>query len=246
MKKETTPVSNQPVTRRYNRHGKRRGKYAYAAPLGMLISTLALVGALALVFSGISAVRKVTDTTTNMGETMYYFLEPLLHYNPTPFEDITQTEQDAFLKAATYRVSLAEQNRMLKEADENCRYPVDDSGRIVVPVKEIEESYNALFGSASPLTHRSLEEENLLFSDADDCYYVPFQSLNSGYKPVIDYIKQRGTTFTVRIGFVANKDIKIDDHGNEITPTADMATYYQTYTVIQYPGGYYVNACKDD
>lgn len=235
----------RPVTRRYNRHGRRRGKYAYAAPLGMLISLLALVGIAAVVITGISAIRSATDTT-ELKEKFYYFLEPVLTYNPEPFENIEDTEQDAFLSAAAYRVSLAEQVRMLVEGDESCRYAVDDQGRIAVPLAELEASYNALFGSASPLTHRSLEDDNLTFSNADNCYYVPFQVANTGYVPVVDSVKHQGSTYTVRVGFVANNDIKLDEHGNSLDPTADMATYYQTYTLIEYDGGYYIDACVNE
>lgn len=235
----------RPVTRRYNRHGKRRGKYAYAAPLGMLISLLAIVGIVAVVFTGISAIQNATDAA-ELKEEFYYFLEPVLAYNPEPFENIQETEQDAFLSAAAYRVSLAEQVRMLVEADESCRYAVDDQGRIAVPLAELEASYNALFGPASPLTHRSLEDDGLTFSNADNCYYVPFQSLSTGYVPVVDSVKHRGNTYTVRVGFVANNDIKLDAHGNSLEPTADMATYYQTYTLLEYDGGYFINACADE
>ena len=135
---------------------------------------------------------------------------------------------------------------MLVESDESCRYAVDDQGRIAVPLAELEASYNALFGPASPLTHRSLEDDNLTFSGADNCYYVPFQAANTGYVPVVDSVKHRGNTYTVRVGFVANNDIKLDAHGNTLTPTADMATYYQTYTLLEYDGGYFINACSDE
>lgn len=242
---ELTDKKERPVTRRYSRSGKRRGKFAYAAPLGMLISLLAIVGVVALVFTGISAIRSATDTSA-LKEEFYYFLEPVLTYNPEPFENIEETEQDAFLSAAAYRVSLAEQVRMLVEADESCRYAVDDQGRIAVPLAELEASYNALFGPASPLTHRSLDDDGLTFSSADNCYYVPFQSLDSGYVPVVDTVTHRGSTYTVRVGFVANNDIKLDAHGNRLDPTADMATYYQTYTLVEYDGGYYINACADE
>ncbi len=242
---EPTVEKQRPVTRRYNKHGRRRGKYAYAAPLGMLISLLSIVGVITLVMTGVDYIKKAADTSA-LKEEMYYFLEPVFAYNPEPFEDITQTEQDAFLSAAAYRVSLAEQVRMLVENDESCRYPVDDQGRIAVPLVELEASYNALFGPSSPLTHRSLEGDNLVFSSSDSCYYVPFQSANSSYVPVVDWVKHRGSTYEVRVGFVANNDVKIDSHGNSIPPTADMATHYQTYTLEEYNGGYYINACTTE
>lgn len=232
-------------TNRYNKRGLRRGKYRYAAPLGAFVSLLSLVGVAAIVCGIIFGVRKATDTTA-LKEEMYYFLEPLMLYNPTPFDGIEGEEQDAFLNAAAYKISKTEQVRMLRESDENCQYAVDDQGRIVVSVEEIEESYNTLFGPASPLTHRSLEESGLVFSEADNCYYVPFESLVSGYQGVVDYVKRRGNTYTVRVGYVSNKDIPLDEHGNAMPATVKMAAYFQTYTLIRYDGGYYVNACADE
>ncbi len=237
--------SAAPASRRYDKQGRRRGRFGYAASLGWLITLLSLIGVVAVVFAGVSAVRRATDTSA-LKEEFYYYLEPVLSYNPTPFEDISVTEQDAFLQAATYRVALAEQNRMLFEHDESCRYAVDDAGRIAVPVEELEASYNALFGTESPLTHRSLEKDNILYSEADGCYYVPFQSLATGYTAVVDRVKHRGSTYTVRVGFVANGDVKINEHGKEIPPTADMATYFQTYTLVEAGEGYYISACANE
>ena len=236
----------RPVTRRYNKRGKRRGKYAYAAPLGMLISLLALVGVIALVVSGINAIRRSADTSA-LEEELYYFLEPVLVYTPAAFEDIdTAEEQDVFLNAAAYRVMLAEQIRMLREGDETTQYAVDDNGRLAVPVKEIDASYDALFGTAAPLTHRSLGDSGLLYSEADGYYYVPFEVANTGYRVVVDTVKRKGNTYLVRVGYVLNTDILLDEHGNEIKPTADMATHYQTYTRTRTGESYYISACADN
>ena len=51
------PVKRRPVTRRYNKKGRRIGKYAYAAPLGMLISFLSILGVVAIIISGIGAIH---------------------------------------------------------------------------------------------------------------------------------------------------------------------------------------------
>ncbi len=237
----------RPVTRRYNRRGARRGKYAYAAPLGVLISLLCVVGIVALIFTGVNAIRRATDTT-ELEEEMYYYLEPVLVYTPTAFdlEEAPETEQDAFLNAAAYQVMLAEQIRMLRESDESCRYAVDDNGRIAVPVTEIETAYDTLFGTKAVLTHRSLEESGLEYSESDQYYYVPFEVANTGYRPVVDYVKRRSGSYEVRIGFVANTDVRLDEHGNELQPTADMASHYQTYTLARKDDSYHIIACKDE
>lgn len=236
---------SRPVTRRYNKWGKRRGRYAYAAPLGMLISLLAVVGVIALVVTGVGAIRKSMDTTP-LKEELYYFLEPVLVYTPTAFTAEEPAEQDAFLNAAAYRVLLAEQIRMLREADEYTQYAVDDNGRLAIPVAEIEASYDVLFGTGMPLTNRTLEASGLTYSEADGCYYVPFEVANTGYRPVVDSVKRRGGTYRVRVGYVPITDIRMDEHGNEIKPTADMAAHYQTYTLTRTGETYYISACADN
>ncbi len=237
-------AASRPVTRRYNKKGRRRGKYAYAAPLGVFISLLSIVGVIAIVMTGIGAVRNATDTT-QLGEEIYYFLEPLLMYSPTPFEGVEQ-EQDAFLNAAAYRVMQEEQIRMLREKDETCAYPVDDSGRIAVPVEEVVTAYQILFGADANLTHRSIEESSLSYSEADNCYYVPFETLNNVSVPVIDYVKRSMYSCEIRIGFVPLTDIGLDERGNEMDPTPDMATHFQTYTLKLDDGVYYIYACRDE
>ncbi len=245
-------IEEAPVSARVNERGHRRGRNPHAALVGGLISFLSIVGVITIIWGGIWWVRQAADTT-EFKEEFYYFLEPVLAYTPEPFEDIAATEQDAFLDAAAYRVSLAEQIRMMQEQQKNsnaeleCNYAVDDQGRLAIPVEEIEASYRALFGPDAPLTHRSVEENALTYSQADDCYYVPFNELMTGYRPVIESIKRRTGTYTVRVGFVANNDIAIDDHGNEVTPTADMAAYFQTYTFKRIDNDtYYTSACAHE
>lgn len=243
-------VSNpRPLTRRYNKKGRRRGKYAYAAPLGMLISLLSIIGVIALIVNVVGIVRDATDTT-ELGEEIYYFIEPLLIYSPTPFEGVAQ-EQDAFLNAAAYRVLHAEQIRMQQEmqqgGDGTTDYGVDEeTGRIMVPAEEIEESYKILFGDKATFTHRSIGDMAYVEAENEAYYYVPFETLVGAYRHVIDYVDQGMNSCEIRIGFVLTTDIGIDDHGNEIEPTVEMATHFQTYTLHLENGHYYVYSCKDE
>ena len=99
---EQPTEEKRPVTRRYNKHGKRRGKFAYAAPVGFLVSLLSIVGVIAIVLGVVRFVQKQTDDTA-LKEELYYYLEPLLLYSPEPFDNAAKEEQDAFLNAAAYR-----------------------------------------------------------------------------------------------------------------------------------------------
>ncbi len=251
MDKKPTTATEKP-TARFDENGNRRGQNKYAALIGGIITLTSLIGIIAIIWGGIWWVRQASDTTA-LKEEFYYFLEPVLAYSPEPFDNIAETEQDALLDAAAYRVCIAEQIRMMQEQQKNsgaevvCNYPVDDQGRIAIPVEEIEASYRTLFGPDAKLTHRSVEANALSYSEADKCYYVPFNELMTGYQPVIESIKRTGRNYTVRVGFVANNDIAIDSHGNQVTPTADMAAYFQTYTFNRVDNDtYYISGCKHE
>lgn len=237
---------SRPVTRRYNRNGKRRGKYAYAAPLGVLVSFLAVVGVAALILVGVFSIRAATDISY-MEEELFYFLEPAMFYTPEPFEDAATQEQDPFLNAAAFRVMQAEQIRMLREGDETCQYPVDDNGRIAVPVEEIEASYKVMFGPEAVLTHRSTEG-NVEYSEADACYYVPFEIPATGYIPFIVSMKRTLSTYEIRLGFVQNADIQLDEYGNDVPPTEEQAAFFQTYTLQRdkEKDTYFIKSCVNE
>lgn len=246
---EETPAAPKarPVTRRYNKHGKRRGKFAYAAPVGFLVSLLSIIGVIAIIVNVVGFIQKKNDDTA-LKQELYYYLEPLLIYSPEPFDNAAKEEQDAFLNAAAYRVYLAEQNRMLHEKDEYPQYPVDENFRIAVPVKEVDKAYDALFGKKAKLTHRTIEGSGVEYSEGDGCYYIPFVPASIGYEIVIDKVTQRAKQYEVRVGFVPVTDIEYDEHGNAIAPTADQATHFQTYTLTRNKkaGTYYIKSCKDE
>ncbi len=245
QEKELIEETARPVTRRYNKRGTRRGKYAYAAPLGVLISLLSILGVVALVFGGIRLVGHLTDTTALQAE-VDYFLEPIKAYNPAPFDNIADAEeQDAFLHAAAYKLSLTEQIRMLREGDENTKYNVDDSGRIIIPAEEMTAAYASLFGADAPLTPRTIAEDSVTYNAADTCYHVPFDTINSGYRGVIESFKKRGDTYTVRMAYVSITDIELDERGNELPPAPADATYTQIYTVKKTDAGFCLVACDD-
>lgn len=225
---------------------KRRRQSKSAFLVGLLMSALSVVGVVALVMGGISWIRSATDTSA-LKESVYYYLEPVLMYTPTSFENVNETEQDNLLMASAYRVMQKEQIRMLREKDDTSAYAVDDNGRIAVPVDEVLFSYQTLFGAEATLQHRSVEAGNLEYSEADSCYYIPFETANTGYKPVVLSIKNGWKTYKVRVGYVPITDIPLDEYGNEMDPTEEMATHFQTYTLQKLEDDtYYIRSCVDE
>ena len=219
---------------RYTRTGQRRGQRRWAAPLGLLVLLLAIVGVVALVITGINAIRKSQDDTA-LKEELYDFLLPVMQYNPTAFENPDDSRQDALILAAIWRITETERIRQLQEKDSASLYSIDDDGRMLVPLEEVNESYAVLFGKDAKPYHHTIGEEGMSFTfqyDPDEGYYhVPLISSTSMYTPLVDTLKKKGDTIDVRVGYVLTTKIGIDDKGKEIPPTAADADHFQIYTV---------------
>ncbi len=227
---------------RYGKNGKRRGRFAFAAPLGFIMSILAVIGAVTVVSAGVQAVRNLTDDTA-LREEAYYFLQPLTTYNPTPeFSDVNEEDLDELLQAAVWRIINTERIRMLREKDDNTAYELDGNGRLIVAVKEVEDAYHYLFGNDAVLHNRSLEDDDLEYSEKNACYYVPFNFTNSLYQPVIDTIRRNGGDYAVKVAYVSVNDLKVDEHGENIDPTPDMASFSQVYVLRRTDGHFIVTA----
>ena len=223
-------------SRRYTRGGKRKGHFRFAAPLGLLVLLLALTGVVSLVVVGVQAIQRATDDTDLRTE-LCDFLEPLTNYYPIEsFDHPDDSQQDALMLAAIWKVTEAERIRMLREDAETSQYALDDNGRMVIPIEEIKASYASLFGSdAVPYLHTIGEEDSAFttfeYDEAAGCYYVPSSFTDSIYQAVPDTLKKKGRTYTLRMGYVPLRNIGVDEKGDPVEATVAMATEFQTYTL---------------
>ncbi len=231
---------------RYDKKGRRRGRFNWAPAVGFVMSLLAVIGAISLVFSALDLVRGLTDDTV-LREEMYYYLQPIMAYNPFPqFDDANAEDMDELLQAAVWRITDAERIRMLREKDDNTAYELDASSRLVVPVQEVVDSYQYLFGKDAVLNHRSIEADDLEYSEQNGCYYVPFNFINSLYQPVIDTVRRSGGKYQVKVAYVSINDLQVDEHGNTIDPTPDMASFSQVYVLDREDGHFVVTAVGEE
>lgn len=209
---------------------KKRGRVRYAAPLGFLVLLFACIGVISVISSVISLIVKWSDDTP-LREELYTFLDPVMQFCPSNFEDAAEGEQDALLLAAVYRVTEAERIRQLQEKDDTCTYTLDDTGwRMKIPEEIIADSFAYLFGDAA-LTHKTVGE--IEYNGDEKQYYVPLSINTSGYTPVLGAIRKSGSTYTVQVAYVANADVEVDEKGNTIPPTFSMGKYTQQYTVVR-------------
>ena len=227
------PAARQQHTRRHTKGGTRIGRHRMAAPFGLFILILAVVGFISLIFTGIRALEKAIDDS-ELKEELYEFLTPVMQFNPEPFTDVNKTKQDALLLAAIWQVTEKERIRQLVEGSDISAYPIDDTGRMLIPINEIEKSYNHLFGPDAIPYHHTIGDEGKSFTveynEQDGVYHIPNTS-TSIYYNVIDTLKKKNDKITVRVGYVISTKIGRDEKGELVEPTPDMADKFQLFTV---------------
>lgn len=246
------PVSPAPAKRRTSRRNKpsaakSKRRNRAAAPIGFLVLVLALIGVVSVLVSGFQLLQKVTDDTP-LKEELAEFLEPVMLQNPTAFEGAKEAASNtSCIKAALWQVTETERIRMRQEKAE-CRFSSDDNDRLLIPEKEVTEAFAALFGKdAAPDTAVFAQQKDgfAIWYDADTKQYHVPAFASSLYQPVIDTVEEQDGGYRVRVGYVAAEDIKVDDKGNDIPPTAADATVFQYYTVEESADGYRLHSIVD-
>ena len=231
MVQEEVIVPEKPVKAPKKRKKKRRrGQHRYAAPLGFLVLLFAVIGVISTVIGGVKLIIKANDDTA-LREELSLFLDPVIQMCPTPFEDAGDAEeQDTLMMAAIYDIAETERIRQLREKDDTCKYDLEETmWRMIVPQKDVESSFAALFGKETIRGHKTVGEAE--YDAKKKCYYVPLTLSTSGYLPVLDTIKEKDDVYTVRVAYVSDADVQIDERGNTIPPTADMSKYAQKFKV---------------
>lgn len=228
---------------RYTKSGRRKGQYRFAAPLGLLVIVLSIVGAVSLVALGVRLIRDARDTS-GMKDDLYYALYPLMQYAPTAFDSADGSEQDALIQAAIYKVTDADWIKQKQDSEYTSPYVFDDSDRLIIPIADINAAYAALFGTEVKPRYRTFGEDagdyfTYLYDSENACYHVPYGTDSLMYEPVIDTIKRAGDTYKVRVGYVHIQDIKVDDRGNNVVTPA-QAKYFQVYTVRDEGEGHFI------
>ena len=244
---------------RYNSSGRRRGRHRFAAPLGLLVILLAVTGVVSLCVWGVQAIRKAQDDTALRGE-LYKFLTPVMMYDPPAFKNVSEVNQndslsDTLILAAIEPITRRESIRQQQEKDDSFSYPVDDNGCIIIPADEVEESYQALFGTAAKINHHSVGSEeagiyNYQYDEEADAYHVPVvadTTINASmYTTVFDTVKKKGDTVAIRVGYALTSDLAIDDEGQIVQPTPANAVKFQLYTVKKTKSGWNLISIADE
>ena len=224
-----TPSSSKP----HRTVSTKPSRHPTAAPIGVVVLLLALIGAISVIIGGVRLIQTAVDDTPLKTE-IAAFLKPITLQNPTAFDGVEGAAKNpSCIKAALWKVTETERIRMRQEKDE-CRFSADDADRLLIPEKEVNAAFAALFGEDKTPDIAFFAEDNggldIWYDAATRTYHVPTFTA-SLYQSVIDTVETKDGNYVVRIGYVAAEDIAIDAHGNDLPPTVDAATMFQYYEI---------------
>lgn len=238
-----TPVEPMPVEpaldESHTETNVHRGRYRFAAWIGLVVILLAIIGTISIVWLGIKLIGDATDNTDLMNE-LHDFSVPVSYYQPTAFDDLEDADSDQLLLAAIYKITKAEEVRQLREGTGEFSYKLDSEARLIIPTEEITAAYRALFGTDAEPTFNTIGSDKqayaqFLYDEKEACMHVPwiYSSSSSLYTTVAEDIRMRGKTARVRIGYVLVSTLGFDDFGDQLEPQPENAEYFQWFVFEQ-------------
>jgi hypothetical protein len=192
---EKPPVSVH--TDRQDRQLRRSGKYRYGLFTGFLVLLLALVG---VVFIAVTAGQRIHSALTDDSKLRAYDQEiaVVVAQDPEPFESPDKADEEFVLNASIWKL-------MIEHSSDYTTY--DDIGRTVVPLGDVAEACEELFGPDCTLHPQSPKTESFYTYDSEKAqFHIALYSQEGVYTPYTVNAKKEGDSVVLRVGYVPPTD----------------------------------------
>jgi hypothetical protein len=196
-----------------------RRKHRWAAPVGLVVIILAVIGFIAVIIGGLNLGARVIDNTKEK-EMFAWKVYPLLIFDPAAFDDPSQLDSVFLLKTALWKTLL--ENRT--------KYSYNDDGMLVVPASDLNVAAKSLYGDAVKLTHQTFSEGYeyyYIYDESTGTYLVPVMGQTAEYTPEVVRITKTEDTYTLLVGYVTQSTLwNMDTEGNMNETVPSKYMYY--------------------
>jgi len=210
-------------------------KYRRLPAISVIISLLAIVGAVAIIISGVKMIVKMTDKD-EIYEQLENRIYPVVMFDPLTFENPAQLDDTVLLQMSLWAALLGE-NRD--------KYTYDDELNLVVPASDLDVEAQKLFGDSVELQHQSFGdyEYNYRYVESSKTYSVPIGGQQLQYSPRVEEIKEEEGMYYLTVGYIAPKTLwNVNTTGEEEIQEADK---YMIYVLKEEENGYVVTAVRE-
>ncbi len=204
--------------------------------VGLIVICLCAVGVISIV----SMITEELENRSNEKNMLKYseyerFVAPVIMYDPDTFDDITMANTDQLISIAIW--SILDSNL---EPD---AYEYTDGG-MLIPQKDVEDKFRALFGNEVSLTHTTVDGGGIYFSysESNSSYIIPITGVTPIYTPKVTEVVERESTVVLTVGYLASTDWVQDSEGNTVAP--EPAKYMKITLGKNSDGSVYLRALQ--
>lgn len=225
------PVVSTLVAENTQKVKKRR---VFAVPFGFLMLVFSLIGIITTVSFCVDGVKSLINKDAEMVR-YEELLEPVVMYDPTPFDDISNADPQFLIETAIW-ATVTDSYESQFEIDES-------SGKQIVPVADVEEQFVALFGTDVQPQHMSFigNSFEIEYSDVLSAYLIPITGITPLYYPDVTRITTLGDSVTLDVAYISVGDIVDYEDGQYVPPEP---TKYMRITLRSNGGNQYISAIQ--
>lgn len=215
---------------------KQRRKARAAAPVGIALIVLSIVGLVTIIVGGINLARAFFN---NDKEKIKFerMLLPVVMYDPPAFESASALDQNMLLQTAMWSAILN---------NDNSKWSKDEMDFSLIPASELDVQAARLFGSGLTIEHKDFGDYDItyLYDPENKVYSVPPSAESGLYTPSVVDIKKTSEGVELKVGYVPPGNFwDIDENGNRFEPDPDK---YMMYIMVKNENGdYYLKAIRD-
>lgn len=206
-----------------------------AVPVGGIMTVLAVIGLISVIFASITFTSKLLDNTAEK-QKFAKIIAPVLMFDPVPFERATDIDPIQLLNSSLWAALYS---------DKRDSYTYDEVNQLILPASDIDVACSKLFGPEVKLEHQTFGdyETTYVYDEEIKAYHVPVTGQMSVYTPVVEEITKKGDVYSLIAGYIPPGSAwTMDFSGNRSQPEPEK---YMTYELKKSGDDYQLIAIKD-
>lgn len=215
-----------------NKRARRRIS-AFIGAVTILFTLLVAIGVLKTAVTGLNSIGSTGEKKAEYTQ----FISPVVITDPKPFESIEGADNQMMLESAIW--SVLDSNDDASDFD----YEYDDTGKIVLPAKEVEEAGKKLFGSDVKLNMDVLSENdgNVLYyyDSIEDKFHITTGGI-IGPSAIITKIAQKSDYVSLIVGYCSQADIN-----SAASDDVEAYKYMEYILSFNEKGEYHIESIRD-
>ena len=179
--------------------------------------------------------KTISEKNAEKYEAYEKFIAPVIMNDPDTFDDVTLADQGQLLSIAIWSILDGD-----PEAD---KYEYTDDG-MLLPAKEVEESFRRLFGDQVKIIHSNVDGGGIDFrySEKKKAYVIPITGIEPIYTPRVVDAKENSSSVELTVGYLYSADWQQDSDGNMMPP--EPGKYMKITLGKNSDEGYFVRAIQ--